>query len=213
MWNGRPTSDTVPSVKSRLTFPTTSKRPEPSTEPVISNTNSEFIDVQPLETASTHNYLQPNSIPNGKTSTHSDTITINIPRINKPTEYTDPIATTYREVRFVRDLIDHHKSGKTNHSKMYPLKTHRIHLKPHQAVCPLTEAELQSILMTLATASQGDSNDNLIKLSCFIQHQSCSALVDTGATSNYISQDKLSHLDPDSHFVIEPFSQSIKVFS
>jgi hypothetical protein len=217
MWNGRPTSGTVPSLKSRLTFPTTSKRSELPTEPVISNIHSDFINVQPLENASTHNYLQPNSSLNEKqTPTHSDTITINIPRIEKHTSNdkfpsTDPIATTYREVRFVRDLIDHHKSGKNNHSKMYPLKTHRIHLKPHQAVCKLTEAELKSILMTINTASQGDSNDNLIKLNCFIQHQNCSALVDTGATSNYISQDKLSQVDPDSNFVVEPFSQSIKV--
>ncbi len=44
-----------------------------------------------------------------------------------------------------------------------------------------------------------------------LQHYDVLALVDTGATSNYISLDKLTQIDPDSQFVIESYYQSVKV--
>ena len=103
--------------------------------------------------------------------------------------------------------MDINSSGKNNHSKPYPPKKNRIHLKPHQAAIRLTAVEPKKNSM----AAPANSTDNLIKLHCLIQHYDVLALVDTGATSNYISLDKLTQIDPDSQFVIESYYQSVKV--
>ena len=74
----------------------------------------------------------------------------------------------------------------------------------------MNEKEIQTVLATIA-AARVDPNDELIKLTCFIQNQTVLALVDTGASSNYISKDTLTELDPLGLFPIEPHVQSIKV--
>ena len=169
--------------------------------------NVHAIDVQPLENllSDLHSLNQ----------TYSDTIKLNItskvpPKARNEAFSNDPVVDSYRGVRFIRDLLEVNRTGKNNLSKPYPFKTSRIHLKAHTPVFRLSEKEIQAVLATIA-AAQVDSNDELIKLTCFIQNQSVLALVDTGASSNYISRDTLTELDPLGLFSVEPHVQSIKV--
>jgi len=182
--------------------------------------SSTFIHVQPLDNLPNIYFPHLNSSSSNTSTCHVnqppfDTIKINL--TNKVPERTTinanlngPVVDSYRGIRFVRDLVEINRTRKTNLSKSYPPKSHRVHLKAHTPTFRLSENDIKAVLAT-NTAAQNNSNDDLIKLTCFIQNQSISGLVDTGASSNYIAKDTLTELDPLGLFPIESHAQSIKV--
>ena len=129
---------------------------------------------------------------------------------DRETELSEPMIVTedYRNLRFLRDLLDIQREGKTNLSKLRPEKTHRIHLKAHTPVFRLSDDDVKAILGQI----NGSTNDDtLIKLICSIQNHQFTSLVDTGATANYISLEALNQIDPQQEFVIEPNNQSVQI--
>ena len=111
----------------------------------------------------------------------------------------------------------HRTESNTANSKTTPSK-HRVpsgcrhHLKPHQPSFSNVldmEIDLKSVFTSLG--QHGAIRNELLTIDCEIDEVTLESLVDTGATSNYISAKVISQLQQRRPLQINPFHHSVQV--